>query len=151
MRRIPNNIRRMQLSFYNSWILSDVIYDTGILKQPLRKKPWFSLGAFSHAIKFWARGTSVVLFNWGQVTPKCVSDLTIIGSDNGLSLGRWQAIIWANAGILLAGSFFSLFKKMCLKMSSGKWRPFCLGLNVLTFWNIGKLRQDGQGQHFSDD
>ena len=24
-----------------------------------------------------------------------------------------------------------LFKKMHLKMSSGKWRPFCLGLNVL--------------------
>ena len=24
------------------------------------------------------------------------------------------------------------FKKMHLKMSSGKWRPFCLGLNVLT-------------------
>ena len=24
------------------------------------------------------------------------------------------------------------FKKMRLKMSSGKWRPFCLGLNVLT-------------------
>ena len=24
------------------------------------------------------------------------------------------------------------FKKMHLKMSSAKWRPFCLGLNVLT-------------------
>ena len=32
-----------------------------------------------------------------------VSELTIIGSDNGLSPGRRQAIIWANAGILLIG------------------------------------------------
>ena len=73
----------------------------------------------------------------------CVGNLTIIGSDNGLSPGRRQAIIWANAGILLIGPWgtnfseiligiqtFS-FKKMHLKMSSAKLRPFCLGLNVL--------------------
>ena len=68
--------------------------------------------------------------------------LTIIGSNNGLSPGRRQAIIWTNAGILLIeplGTNFSeilvgiqifTFKKMRLKMSSAKWRPFCLGLNV---------------------
>ena len=67
----------------------------------------------------------------------------IIGSDNGLSPVWCQAIIWTNAGILLIGTLgtnfneifieirtFS-FKKIHLKMSSGKWRPFCLGLNVL--------------------
>ena len=66
--------------------------------------------------------------------------------DNGLSPERRQAIIWTNAGILLIGPLgtnfseilieiytFS-FKKRHLKMSSGKWRPFCLGLNVLTHW-----------------
>ena len=74
-----------------------------------------------------------------------VDNLTIIGSDNGLSPGRRQAIIWTNAGILLIGplgtSFSEIlleihtfsFTKMHLKMSSGKWRPFCVGLNVLTF------------------
>ena len=74
----------------------------------------------------------------------CVGNLTIIGPDNGLSPGRRQAIIWTNAEILLIGLWatnfseilisiqaFS-FKKMHLKMSSAKWRPFCLGLNVLT-------------------
>ena len=78
----------------------------------------------------------------GQVTLICVSKLTIIGSDNGLAPVRLQAIIWTNVGILLIGPLgdfseilieihtFS-FKKMYLKMSSGKWRPFCLGLNVL--------------------
>ena len=30
-----------------------------------------------------------------------ISNLTIIGSDNGLSPGRRQAIIWTNTGILL--------------------------------------------------
>ena len=33
------------------------------------------------------------LTHWGRVTHICVSDLTIIGSDNGLSPGRRQAII----------------------------------------------------------
>ena len=37
----------------------------------------------------------------GSVTHICVSKLTIIGSDNGLSPGRRQAIIWTNAEILL--------------------------------------------------
>ena len=73
----------------------------------------------------------------------CVSDLTTIGSDNGLSPGRRQAIIRTNAGILLIrplGRNFSeilieillfSFKKMRLKVPSAKRRPFCLGLNVL--------------------
>ena len=83
------------------------------------------------------------LTHWGRVTHICISKLTVIGSDNGLSPGRRQAIIWTNAGILLIGStgknfnaiFIEIhtfsFTKIHLKMSSGKWRPFCLGLNVL--------------------
>ena len=83
------------------------------------------------------------LTHWGRVTHICVSGLTSIGSDNDLSPGRRQAIIRTNAGILLirpVGINFSeilveilifSFKKMRLKMSSAKWRPFCLGLNVL--------------------
>ena len=85
----------------------------------------------------------VDLTHWGRVTYICVGKLSIIGSDNGLSPGRHQAIIWFNAGILLIEPLetnfseiliqihISLFKKMYLKISSGKWRPFCLGLNVL--------------------
>ena len=80
---------------------------------------------------------------WDQAMHICVSKLPIIDSDNGLSPGRRQAIIRTNDGILLTrplGTNFSeilseihtfSFKKMRLKMSSGKWRPFCLGLNVL--------------------
>ena len=39
-----------------------------------------------------------LLTHWGQVTHICVSKLTIIGSDNGLSPGQRQAIIWTNDG-----------------------------------------------------
>ena len=41
------------------------------------------------------------LTHWSRVTHICVSKLTIAGSDNGLSPGRRQAIIWTNAGIML--------------------------------------------------
>ena len=77
------------------------------------------------------------------MTHICVSKTIIIGSDTGLSPGRHQTIIWISVGILLIGPLgtnfsenvseiytFS-FKKMHLKMSSAKWRPFCLGLNLL--------------------
>ena len=83
------------------------------------------------------------LTHWGRVTHICVGNLTTIGSDNGLSPDRRQAIIWTNAGILSIGPLginfseiaieiqaFS-FRKMRLKSSSAKWRPSCLGLNVL--------------------
>ena len=86
----------------------------------------------------------VSLTHWGRLTHICVSKLTIISSDNGLSPSRRQAIIWTNAGILLIGplganfseiliaSYTFWFKKMQFKMSSEKWRPFCLGLCYLS-------------------
>ena len=39
----------------------------------------------------------ICLTHWGRVTHKCVGKLTIIGSDNGLSPGRRQAIIWTSS------------------------------------------------------
>ena len=92
---------------------------------------------FSYANHRW------IITHWGRATHICVSKLTIIGSDNGLSPGRGQVIIWTNDGILLIRTFrthfseivseihtFS-FTKTHFKMSSGKWRPSCLGLNVI--------------------
>ena len=43
------------------------------------------------------------LTHWGRVMHKCIVNLTIIGSDNGLSPAGCQAIFWINAGILLTG------------------------------------------------
>ena len=85
--------------------------------------------------KIWHNHSST---HWGRVTHICVSKLTIIGSDNGLSPRRRQAIIGTNAGILLIwplGTKFSeiliethmfSFKKIRLKVSSAKVGHFVL-------------------------
>ena len=115
-----------------------------------------------------------LLTHWGRVTHICVSKLSIIGSDNGLSPGRHQAIIWSNAGILLIGSLgvnssdnwigietFSI-KKMHLKMLSAKWRLFGLSLNELMHISVyqgqsqdicclNTLMARQNGRHFTDD
>ena len=83
------------------------------------------------------------LTHCGRGTHICVTNINIIGLDNGLSPRRCRAIIETNAGILLIGPLVTKvseilfeihtfsFKKVCLKMSSGKWRPFGLDINVL--------------------
>ena len=52
----------------------------------------FEASWFSSRKEWW-----LVLTHWGRVTHIYVSKLTIIDSDNGLSPGRRQAIIWTNA------------------------------------------------------
>ena len=56
------------------------------------------------------------LIHWGWVTHICVSKLIIIGSDNGLSPGRHEAIIWANAGILLTENIRTIFISILIEM-----------------------------------
>ena len=83
------------------------------------------------------------LTHWGWMKHICGSKLIIIVSDNGLLLGRCQAILWTNDRILSTkplGTYFREilikihtfpFKKIYLKMLSVKLWPFCLSLNVL--------------------
>ena len=56
------------------------------------------------------------LTHWGRVTHICVGNLTIIGSDNGLSPGRRLAIIWTNAGIFLIGPLGTNFSEILIKI-----------------------------------
>ena len=89
------------------------------------------------------KAKQIPLSHWGCVTHICICKLIIIVSDNGLSPDRRQAIIWTIAGLLSIGPLRTYFseslikiqqfslKKMHLKMLSAKWRPSCLGLNVL--------------------
>ena len=98
----------------------------------------------------------------------CVGNLTIIGSGKGLSLGRCLAIIWTNARISLTGHWgtnfnrnsYMFIKKIHSKMSSPKWPPFCLGLNVLRCclcrilwdWQYANILRPGQNSHhFADN
>ena len=100
--------------------------------------------------RYYPNSNAHYLTHWGWVTHIYVSKLAIIGSDNGLSPDRHQAIIWTNAGLLLIGplgtnfseilieSLTFSFKKMYFKVSSVKRWPFCLDLNVLisAWWFI---------------
>ena len=112
------------------------------------RSPESLVGWWSNSYIFWC--DSDVAINILTLTI-CVGKLTIIGSDNGLSPGRRQAIIWTIAGILLigpSGTNFSeiligiqtfSFKKMHLKMSSAKWRPFvsvCVPPPYIMQWRV---------------
>ena len=105
------------------------------------------------------------LTHWGRLTHICVNKLTVIDSDNSFSPGRCQAIILTNAWMLWTGPigiYFSeiliemytfLLKKMHFKMSSGKWRPFCLGFRdiLAIIWvNAGILLIGPLGTNFSE-
>ena len=46
----------------------------------------------------------------------CIGDLTISGSDNGLSPGWHQAIIWTNAGILFMGPLGTNFSEILIEI-----------------------------------
>ena len=99
---------------------------------PAREKITSAYPTVLSLIRLYVFAIGLVLTHWGRVTHIYVSKLTIIGSDNGLSPSRRQAIIWTNAGLLLiqpSGKNFSeilveidvfSFKKMHLKMSSAK-------------------------------
>ena len=94
------------------------------------------------------------------MTHICVTKLTIIGSDNGLSPGRRRPIVWTNAGILLDPmntfqwhfnrNWNSSLKKMHLKMSYEKCRPLCRGLHEgirqYDSCNTGELDRHAQHQ-----
>ena len=55
-----------------------------------------------------------LLNHWGRMTHICVSKLTIIASDNGLSPDRRQAIIWTSAGILLIRTLGTNFSEILI-------------------------------------
>ena len=88
-----------------------------------------------HEVAYFRRHLST-LTHWGQMTHICISKLSIIDSDNGLSPGRRQAIIWTNVGLLLIERFGTKLwniplKNLYLKVSSAKVaailsRPQCV-------------------------
>ena len=72
--------------------------------------------------------------HWGRVTHICVSKLTIIGSDNGLSPGQCQAIIWTNAGILLIRPLATNFSEILIKIYTFSFKKIHL---IMSYGNDG--------------
>ena len=60
------------------------------------------------------------------MTNICVDKLTIIGSDNGLSPGRRQAIIRTNAGILLIGPLGTNFSEILIGIQTFSFKEMRL-------------------------
>ena len=84
-----------------------------------------------------AAATSVIEFtHWGPVTHICASKLTVIGSDNGLSPGRLQAIIWTNAALLLIGPLWTNFSDILNK------------IHQFSFTNMLQKTSSRNGGHF---
>ena len=88
------------------------------------------------------------LTHWGLVMHKCVGKLTIIGSDNGLSPGRRQAILWTNDGILFIGPLGATFSEISIELQTFSSRPQCVKvpgcicnmvlhvLHFITLWQV---------------
>ena len=74
--------------------------------------------------------------HWGRVTHICVSELTIIGADNGLSPGWRQAIFCTNAGILLIGPQGTNFNEILIE------------IHIISFNKIHLKMSSGNGGHF---
>ena len=66
------------------------------------------------------------------MTHICVSNLTIIGSDNGLSPGRRQAIIWTNAGLLLIGPLETNFSEILIIQENAFESVVCEMASILS-------------------
>ena len=83
----------------------------------------------------------VPLTHWGRVTHICVNKLTIIGSDDGLSPGRRQAIIWTNAGILLIGPLGTNFSEIIVGIQTFSFRKNALENVVCVIASISSRPQ----------
>ena len=58
----------------------------------------------------------------------CDRHLAIIGSDNSLSPGRHQDIVWANAGILLIGPIGTNFGEMLIEIRTVSFKKMHLSI-----------------------
>ena len=136
----PLRVLKKKTSIQSAWHFPQLTPKYWSSKEP-RDIGSESLSIHTHHSRNWQSYQIITFFtewccfgltHWGLVTHICIGNLTIIGSDNGLSPGRRQAIIWTNVGILLIGplgtNFSEMlseihtfpFKKMHLKMPSAK-------------------------------
>ena len=69
---------------------------------------------------------TIVLTHWGPVTHICISELTTIGPGNGLSPRQRQAIIWANAGILLIRPLGTNFNEILIEIHTFSFKKIHL-------------------------
>ena len=93
-----------------------------ILMCPIQDLSWFCYGlsdvGCANILAGYFHGDAAILCltHWCRVTHICVGNLIIIGSDNRLSPGQRQAIIWTIAGILVIGPLETSFSEMLIEI-----------------------------------
>ena len=126
-------------------------FRTIILLQQIAIEKWKCVSSALSIERIQQRSVSLLTL-WGRVTHICVSKQTIVGSENGLSPGRGQVIIWTCAGLLVIWTFGNklqwnfnknsyifiqenAFENVVWKMATISSRPQCvkLILIIITF------------------
>ena len=80
--------------------------------------------------------------HWDRVMRICVSKVIIIGSDDGLSPGWHQAIIWTNAGILLIEPLGINFSEILIEINTFSFIQENSFKNVV--WNMAAILSKSQ-------
>ena len=83
-------------------------------KRSLYNRVWLHRVHIYDISTYW----SLELTHWGRVTHICASQVTVVGSDNGLSPDRRQAIIWTNAEILLIEPLRTTLSDMLIEVDT---------------------------------
>ena len=114
-------------------------YRTGQISQPTKKHghSHYTLVWLANVISWaWPNNLDTLSFltHWGRVTHICVNKLAIIGSDNGLSPGWRQAIIWTNTGILLIWTLGPNFSEISREIHAFSFKKmhFCEMASILS-------------------
>ena len=90
------------------------------------------------------------LTHWSWEMHIYVSKLTIISSDNGLSPGRRQAIIWTNAGISLIGPLVTNLSEILIEFHSFSFKKMHLKMSGSIFLHLASNSETWMpGYHFS--
>ena len=118
---IWSNIRNNTIqnaSWLNMKVLGDKIYVRGIsFHTQIKVLQLKSLGYLEFAkMQLSYNFVSIGLINWVRNTYICAGKLDIIGSDNGLSPCRRQAIIWIIVGILSIRPLGTIFSEQKFKI-----------------------------------
>ena len=96
-----NICQKFQFAFHITFIAINLIWLISVLSR---------YHFHSQSYTYWPVWTN--LTHWGRVTHTCIIEIKIIGSNNGLLIGRHKAIFWTDAGILLIGPLGTNFSKM---------------------------------------
>ena len=98
---------------------------------------WSCLPVLKYQVQYMVLSS---ISHWDRVTHICVSKLTIIGSDDGLSPGRSKAIIWTNDGMLLIGPPGTHFSEILIEINTFFFIQKIAFENIETFDDLYTIR-----------